>query len=48
MIFGLILVCAAVILSIRKNLERKDFKKISLILKAGALLGLIAFIFASI
>jgi geranylgeranylglycerol-phosphate geranylgeranyltransferase len=48
MIFGLIVVCAAVILSIRKNLERKDFKKISLILKAGALLGLIAFIFASI
>ena len=48
MIFGLLVVGFALILSLRKNLERKDFKKISLILKVGAFLGLIAFIFASI
>jgi len=33
---------------LRKNLVRKDFKKISLMLKVGAFLGLIAFIFASL
>ncbi|MFX1450789.1 MAG: geranylgeranylglycerol-phosphate geranylgeranyltransferase [Promethearchaeota archaeon] len=48
MIFGLADVAAAVVLSLRKNLEKKDFKKISLLLKVGALLGLVAFIFASI
>ena len=48
MIFGLADVAAAVFLSLRKNLEKKDFKKISLLLKVGALLGLVAFIFASI
>ena len=48
MSFGLIAVVLAIILSLRKNLERKDFKKISLILKLGAFLGLIAFIFASL
>jgi geranylgeranylglycerol-phosphate geranylgeranyltransferase len=48
MIFGLLVVGFALILSLRKTLERKDFKKISLILKVGAFLGLIAFIFASI
>jgi len=36
------------VLSLRKNLEKKDFKKISLFLKVGALLGLVAFILASI
>ena len=48
MSFGLIVVIIAVILSFRKNLERRDFKKISLMLKIGAFLGLIAFIFASL
>ena len=48
MIFGLADVALAVVLSLRKNLEQKDFKKISLLLKVGALLGLVAFIFASI
>ena len=48
MCFGLVAVVFAIILSLRKNLERKDFKKISLILKVGAFLGLIAFIFASL
>jgi geranylgeranylglycerol-phosphate geranylgeranyltransferase len=48
MIFGLIIVCSSIALSIRKTLEKKDFKKISLLLKIGAFLGLIAFIFASV
>ncbi|MFX1340170.1 MAG: geranylgeranylglycerol-phosphate geranylgeranyltransferase [Promethearchaeota archaeon] len=48
MIFGLADVALAVVLSLRKNLQQKDFKKISLLLKVGAFLGLIAFIFASI
>ena len=48
MSFGLIAVVFAIILSLRKNLEKKEFKKISLILKLGAFLGLIAFIFASL
>ncbi len=48
MIFGIVVVCSAVILSLRRNLEKNDFKKISLILKSGAFLGLIAFIFASV
>ena len=48
MIFGIVVVLTAIILSLSKNLEQENFKKISLVLKAGALLGLIAFIFASI
>ena len=48
MCLGLVAVVFAIILSFGKNLERKDFKKISLILKLGAFLGLIAFIFASL
>jgi len=48
MLFGLIDVAAAVFLMIRTNLERVEFKKISLMLKVGAFLGLIAFVFASI
>lgn len=48
MIFGLVVVATALVLSLRKNLEKRDFKKISLILKVGALFGLVAFIFASI
>lgn len=48
LIFGLLVVVTAIVLSLSKNLEQKNFKKISLLLKSGALLGLIAFIFASI
>ncbi len=48
MMFGVITVAFALISSLHKNLTRKDFKKISLMLKIGAFLGLIAFIFASI
>ncbi|MHA1803911.1 MAG: geranylgeranylglycerol-phosphate geranylgeranyltransferase [Promethearchaeota archaeon] len=48
MIFGLIDVGLAIILMARKELSKEDFKKVSLILKAGGFLGLIAFIFASI
>lgn len=47
MIFGLGAVLYAVIIMMKRNLARKDFKKISLILKIGAYLGLIAFLFAS-
>ena len=48
MIFGLIDVIYAIILMLTTKLERKDFKRISLLLKIGAFLGLIAFLFASI
>jgi len=48
MIFGLIIVVTATVLSLRKKFDRKDLKRISLLLKVGALLGLVAFIFASI
>jgi geranylgeranylglycerol-phosphate geranylgeranyltransferase len=48
MAFGLIDVIYAIILMLKTYLIQSDFKKISLLLKIGALLGLIAFIFASI
>jgi geranylgeranylglycerol-phosphate geranylgeranyltransferase len=52
MAFGLAVVVFAVILMlkliIKKNLTIKGFKKISLLLKLGAFLGLAAFIFASL
>ncbi|TXT67332.1 MAG: putative Digeranylgeranylglyceryl phosphate synthase [Promethearchaeota archaeon] len=48
MIFGLFVVLVAIILSIISKLELKEFKRISLLLKLGAFLGLIAFVFASI
>jgi len=48
MILGLIDVVAAVILILRINFEKPNFKRISLMLKLGAFLGLIAFIFASL
>lgn len=48
MIFGLVDVLYAIILMLKSNLERKDFKRISLTLKIGAFLGLVAFVFASI
>lgn len=46
--FGVAVVLFATIKSFGKNLEKKDFKMISLTLKFGMLLGLIAFIFASL
>lgn len=48
MIFGLIVVIHALISSFHKNLNKKDFKKISLSLKIGAFFGLITFILASL
>jgi len=48
MIFSLIDVIYAIFLMLTTKLERKDFKRISLLLKIGAFLGLIAFLFASI
>jgi geranylgeranylglycerol-phosphate geranylgeranyltransferase len=48
MIFGLVDVLYAIILMLKRNLERRDFKRISLTLKIGAFLGLVAFVFASI
>jgi len=48
MVFGLGVVGFALLLSIRSKLQKEEFKKISLMLKLGALLGLIAFLFASL
>jgi geranylgeranylglycerol-phosphate geranylgeranyltransferase len=48
MIFGLVDVLYAIILMFKSNLDKKDFKRISLTLKIGAFLGLVAFVFASI
>ena len=47
MFFGLGVVCYAVIIMMKRNLEKEDFKRVSLTLKLGAYLGLIAFLFAS-
>ena len=47
MFFGLGVVSYAVIKMMKRKLEREDFKKVSLILKLGAYLGLVAFLFAS-
>jgi geranylgeranylglycerol-phosphate geranylgeranyltransferase len=48
MIPGLFVVGYATILSIKGGLTKDNFKKVSLLLKIGAFLGLVAFIFASI
>ncbi|MHA1913487.1 MAG: UbiA family prenyltransferase, partial [Promethearchaeota archaeon] len=52
MSFGLAVVAFAVILMLKSiikgSLSTKDFKKISLLLKLGAFLGLAAFVFASL
>ncbi len=48
MVFGFIDVFYAIFLMLTTKLERKDFKRISLLLKIGAFLGLIAFLFPSI
>jgi geranylgeranylglycerol-phosphate geranylgeranyltransferase len=47
MVFGIAVVLYTIILMLKSNLVRKDFKKISLLLKISMFLGLIAFIFAS-
>jgi len=48
MIFGILVVFYAAILMPKKNLDKKDFSKISLLLKIGMFLGLIAVVLASI
>ncbi len=47
MAFGLAIVLYTITLILKRNLVRKDFKKISLFLKISMFLGLIAFILAS-
>jgi geranylgeranylglycerol-phosphate geranylgeranyltransferase len=47
MVFGLAVVIFAVILMLKSNLTNKDFKKVSLLLKIGAFLGLLTFLLAS-
>jgi geranylgeranylglycerol-phosphate geranylgeranyltransferase len=47
MIFGLAVVLFAIILMLKGNLVNKDFKKVSLLLKIGAFLGLLTFLLAS-
>lgn len=48
MIFGAVVVFYALILTLTSDLEKEEFGKISLLLKIGAFLGLLAFVFASI
>jgi geranylgeranylglycerol-phosphate geranylgeranyltransferase len=48
MIFGIAIILYAALLMPKKNLDKKDFSKISLLLKIGMFLGLIAIIIASI
>jgi geranylgeranylglycerol-phosphate geranylgeranyltransferase len=48
MIFGIALVLYTIILMLKSDLKRKDFKKISLLLKISMFLGLVAFILASV
>ncbi len=47
MFFGLALTVYTITLMLKANLVKKDFKRISLLLKTSMFLGLIAFIFAS-
>lgn len=48
MIFGIGVIFYAVVLMLRKNLEKKVFSKISLLIKIAGFLGLTAFLLASI
>ncbi|MBN1217221.1 MAG: UbiA family prenyltransferase [Candidatus Lokiarchaeota archaeon] len=48
MSFGLVIVIIATFFSLISKLENHEFRRISLLLKIGAFLGLVAFIFASI
>lgn len=45
---GLIIVAFSIYLMIKTNMEKNDFKRVSLFLKLGALLGLLSFVFASL
>ncbi|MFX1489368.1 MAG: geranylgeranylglycerol-phosphate geranylgeranyltransferase [Promethearchaeota archaeon] len=47
MVFGLIVVTYAIILMFKQTLMKEDFKRVSLLLKLGAFLGLVAFLLAS-
>jgi len=48
MVLGLIEVAYTIVLMLTSKLEKGDLKKISLLLKIGMLIGLLAFLFASI
>ena len=48
MIFGILIVSSSIFLMFRSNLNKKDFKNISLLLKIGAFLGLLTFLLASV
>ena len=48
MSFGLVIVSLAIILMLKRNKIKKDFGRISLFLKIGAFLGLVAFVLASL
>ena len=48
MICGILIVGSSIIFMIKSNLEKKAFKKISLLLKVGAFFGLLTFLLASI
>lgn len=48
MIFGAAVVFYALILTLNSDLKQEEFGKISLVLKVGAFLGLLAFVFASL
>jgi len=48
MVIGLIEVGYTILLMLTSDLKKEDLKKISLLLKIGMLLGLIAFLFASL
>jgi geranylgeranylglycerol-phosphate geranylgeranyltransferase len=45
---GFIIVVFSIYLMIKKNMQRNEFKRVSLLLKIGALLGLLSFVFASL
>jgi geranylgeranylglycerol-phosphate geranylgeranyltransferase len=48
MIFGSLIVASSIFLMVRSNINKKDFKIISLLLKIGAFLGLLTFLLASV
>ena len=48
MIFGITVIFYAIVLMLRRNLEKKGFSRISLLIKIAGFLGLIAFLLASI
>lgn len=48
MIFGILIVGLSIVFMIQSKLEKRAFKKISLLLKVGAFVGLLTFLLASI